>query len=99
LSQPAFNILVSGGESNAVSTWTLAEARARLDEVIDRAQSDCPQTITQDGRAAVIIVSAEEWERKTRATGNLAEFFAASPTRGSGLKLERLKGYPHEIDW
>jgi hypothetical protein len=39
-------------------------------------------------RRAVVVVDAEEWERKTRRIGNLAEFFAASPLRGSGLKAD-----------
>jgi hypothetical protein len=39
-------------------------------------------------------VAAEEWERKTRRKGNLADFFASSPLRGSGLELKRLMGKP-----
>jgi hypothetical protein len=38
------------------------------------------------GRIAALVVAAEEWQRKTVRVGNLAEFFAASPLRGSGLK-------------
>jgi hypothetical protein len=49
------------------------------------------------GRTAV-VVSAEEWERKTKRTGNLAEFFAASPLRGSKLNVERAKGGPRNVD-
>jgi len=79
-------------------TWTVAEAKAKFSEVIDRAQSRGPQTITRNGRTAVVVVSAEEWERKTKRTGNLAEFFAASPLRGSGLKVKRRKDRPRRID-
>ena len=35
------------------------------------------------------VVAAEEWERKTTRHGNLAQFFAASPLRGSKLKVRR----------
>jgi hypothetical protein len=45
-----------------------------------------------------VIVAAEEWERKTRRKGNLAEFFAASPLRRSGLKLHRVSGRPRKVD-
>lgn len=79
-------------------TWTVAEAKAKFSEVIDRAQSDGPQTITRSGRTAVVVVGAEEWERKTRRTGNLAEFFAASPLRRSGLKAKRVKDRPRQVD-
>lgn len=71
--------------------WTVAEAKARLSEVIDRARRDGPQTITRNGRRAVVVVDIEEWKRRTERSGNLAEFFAASPLQGSGLKVRRSK--------
>ena len=79
-------------------SWTVAEAKAKLSEVIDRAQSEGPQTITRRGRNAVVVVSADEWERKTKRKGTLADFLAASPLRGSGLEIERPKDLPREID-
>jgi prevent-host-death family protein len=79
-------------------TWTVAEAKAKFSEVIDRAESRGPQIITKHGRTAVIIVSAGEWDRKTKRTGNLAEFFAGSPLRGSGLKVKRTKDRPRRVD-
>lgn len=82
----------------STNTWTVADARARFSEVIDRALSDGPQTITRDGRRAVVVVAADEWERKIRRKGNLAEFFAASPLGDSGLTIERTKDGPREID-
>jgi prevent-host-death family protein len=73
-------------------TWTVAEAKAKFSEVIDRAQSKGPQIVTRSGRKSVVVVSAEEWERKTKRVGNLAEFFASSPLRGSGARVTRRKG-------
>jgi prevent-host-death family protein len=81
-----------------VVAWSVAEAKARLSEVIDRALSDGPQIITRKGRKTVVVVSAEEWERKTKRAGNLAEFFAGSPLRGSGVAIERTTDGPREID-
>jgi prevent-host-death family protein len=78
--------------------WTVAEAKAKFSEMIERAVSEGPQTITRKGRTTAVVVGAEEWQRKTRRVGNLAEFFAASPLRGSGLKLRRSKDIPREID-
>jgi prevent-host-death family protein len=72
--------------------WSIAEAKAKFSEVINQAQSDGPQTITRKGRKAAVVVAADEWERKTRRRGNLAEFFAASPLRGAALKIQRLPG-------
>jgi prevent-host-death family protein len=77
--------------------WAVAEAKARLSELIDRALSDGPQTITRHGRSTVVVVSAAEWGWKARRRGNLAEFCAASPLRESGLDLEREKDEPRQL--
>ena len=52
----------------------------------------------RSSRSAVVVVSAEEWERKAHRSGNLAEFFAESPLRGSDLKITRTKDVPREVD-
>jgi prevent-host-death family protein len=76
----------------AENQWTVAEAKAKFSEVIDRAQSDGPQMVTRNGRSTAVIVAADEWARKSKRKGNLAEFFASSPLRGSGLRVKRLHG-------
>lgn len=78
-------------EPAMTDSWTVAEAKAKLSQVIELARVAGPQTITRNGRKAVVIVSAEEWHRKTKRVGTLAEFFASSPLRGSGLKVKRQK--------
>ena len=78
--------------------WTVAQAKAKLSEVIDRAMSQGPQTITRRGRTTAVVVDAEEWNRKTKRVGTLADFFASSPLRGSGLKVRRPKGRLRKID-
>lgn len=77
-------------------TWTLAGAKARLSEVVDRAQAG-PQTITRNGKPSAVIVSAEEWARKTVRKGSLAEFLLASPLRGADLELERQRDTPRDV--
>jgi prevent-host-death family protein len=77
-------------------TWTLAGAKARLSEVVDRAQTG-PQTITRNGKPSAVIVSAEEWARKTARKGTLAEFLLASPLRGADLELERQRDTPRDV--
>ena len=78
--------------------WTVAEAKAKFSEVIEKATSDGPQTITRNGRTAVVVVAADEWERKTKRKGNLAEFFASSPLRNARLKFKRLPGGARKVD-
>lgn len=79
----------------AKTIWTVSEARGNLSKIIDRAQTRGAQTVTCKGRAVAVIVSPDEWERTVkRPTGNLAEFFAASPLRESELTIERAKDTP-----
>ena len=82
----------------STQSWTVAEAKAKFSEIIERAMSEGRQTITRKGRTAAVVVGAEEWQRKTKRVGSLAEFFAASPLRGSGLKVRRRKERPRKIN-
>ena len=82
----------------SAAEWTIAEAKARFSELLERARSAGPQTITRRGRKAAVVVSAEEWEHKVRRTGNLAEFFAASPLRDSDVVIERSRDRPRALD-
>jgi len=83
---------VSHDEKN----WTVAKAKAKLSEVIERAQST-PQTITRNGKPSVVVVSAEEWQRKVTRKGTLAEFLLASPLRGAELDLDRQGDEPRNL--
>jgi len=40
--------------------WTVPEAKGNFSEVLDRARSRGPQTITFNGKRVAVIVSAEE---------------------------------------
>ena len=75
--------------------WTVAGAKARLSELIERAQSE-PQTITRHGKPSVVVVSTEEWERKSVRAGNLATFLMESPLRGAELELDRDADEPRD---
>ncbi|HVT19434.1 MAG TPA: type II toxin-antitoxin system Phd/YefM family antitoxin [Thermoanaerobaculia bacterium] len=77
--------------------WTLADAKAHLSEVVESALKQGPQLITRHGRKAVVVISADEWERKSQREGTLADFFAASPLRDSGLAVERPHGGPRDV--
>ena len=78
--------------------WTLADANAHLSEVVESALKEGPQVITRRGREAVVVVAAEEWNRRVRRRGTLADFFAASPLRDSGLEVERPQDGPRDLE-
>jgi prevent-host-death family protein len=76
--------------------WQLQVAKARFSEVFRLARECGPQYIARRGREAVVILATEEYERLAKLDarkGTLAEFFAASPLRGSGIDLERSRDF------
>lgn len=79
-------------------TWSVANAKARFSELLDKAKSEGPQTVTRNGKPAAILVSVEEWEKKTAPKGSLLEFLQNSPLRGADLDLRRLTDQPRDID-
>lgn len=79
-------------------TWSVADAKAHFSEVIERARHDGPQTITRNGKNTVVVVSIEEWERRSKPKESLVEFLNNSPLKNSGLVIEREKGGFREVD-
>lgn len=80
------------------TSWSVANAKARFSELIDKARSEGPQTVTRNGKPAAVLVSVEEWEKKTAPKGNLLEFLQNSPLRGADLDLRRLTDQPRDIE-
>ena len=78
-------------------TWSVADAKARLSQLLDQAINDGPQAITKRGREVAIVVSVEEWHRKSSRAGSLAGFLAASPLRDSGLDIERIDAPARDV--
>jgi prevent-host-death family protein len=95
--KPACTLIESPPMSRKSTDWPVAEAKARLSELIDRAAAG-PQTITRNGKPAAIVVGIEEWRRKTRRKGSLAEFFQSAPKGVSDLNVSRAKDTPRDID-
>ena len=69
--------------------WSVAEAKARFSELLDVAAAHGPQTVTRRGQGVAVVVAAKDWSSRSKRKGSLADFFAASPLRRSGLKLRR----------
>jgi prevent-host-death family protein len=76
--------------------WSVAEAKAHLSDVIEHARNEGPQEITRRGKRTAVVVSVEEWDRKTQRKGSLVEFLAASPLHGSGLEVKRVRDRPRK---
>ncbi|HYG25568.1 MAG TPA: type II toxin-antitoxin system Phd/YefM family antitoxin [Caulobacteraceae bacterium] len=73
----------------ADDAWSVAEAKAKFSELVERARTEGPQHITRNGRDAVVVVSAEEWAKRRREPKTILEYLENSPLKGSGLVIER----------
>jgi prevent-host-death family protein len=78
--------------------WQLQEAKNRFSEVVDKALEEGPQTVTRHGKAVVVVLSKDDYNRLQRAQGSLVEFFRASPLVGLDLDLERDQSPPRDVD-
>jgi antitoxin Phd len=87
--------------SGSTKTWQLQTAKARFSELFRKARAEGPQWVTRQGKDAVVVVAAEEFQRlraRSRQPESLVEFFAKSPLAGANLDLDRADDYGREID-
>jgi prevent-host-death family protein len=72
------------------SRWRLQDARARFGELVRRARESGPQRIAADGKDAVVVVDAEQWDRLEKPVSgrDLVEALANSPLKD--VPIERL---------
>lgn len=61
--------------------WAFQDAKAKLSEVVKKARSEGPQEVTLRGERAVVVLSAEEYDRLTggKPKRNFIEFLLEEP--------------------
>jgi len=81
--------------------WQLQAAKARFSELFRRARSEGPQWVTRQGKEAVVVLPAEEFERlqaRSRQPRSLVEFFAQSPLAKVRIDLERKPDFGRTVE-
>ena len=81
--------------------WQLQDAKARFSELFRLVRSKGPQWVTRQGKDAVVVVTAEQFDELVkRQTGprSLVDFFAESPLAAADVKFERKADYGRKID-
>ena len=59
--------------------WQLQAAKQHFSEVVERARTEGPQVVTKHGRDAVVVVSAEDYQRLSGGEPSLVEFIRSAP--------------------
>lgn len=80
--------------------WRLQDAKARFSEVVRRAREDGPQRVTLHGKDAVVVVSAEAYDReRSQKTGRrLVEALAASSLQEIEFDRPFVTGPVRDVD-
>ncbi|HEX8245735.1 MAG TPA: type II toxin-antitoxin system Phd/YefM family antitoxin [Longimicrobium sp.] len=87
-----------------MQTWKLEDAKNRFSEVVRLALADQPQRVTRNGRDAVVVISAAEYERLSQPQ-DLIDFMQASPLAKAiaagefELEIERAQDGPRDIEF
>ena len=78
-----------------MTTWQVQQAKTHFSEVIERAQSEGPQTITRHGKPRAIVLSATEYEALSNGKGkpkrSFVDFLLSSGPSLEGVDLDRDK--------
>lgn len=69
-------------------SWQTQQAKQRFSELVERAMTDGPQTVTRRGVDVVVVMSVDEYRRVTRQCKDFKEFLLSAPDM-SMLDLER----------
>jgi antitoxin Phd len=92
--------LKNSTKAKPAGQWQLQTAKAQFSEVFRRARSEGPQLVTRQGKEAVVILPAEEFERlsmRSRQPQSLVEFFADSPLAKVKINLKRKRDFGRRV--
>ena len=82
-----------------MDTWQIQEAKARMSELIKRAQLQ-PQDITLHGKSVAVVLSRESFDRLSKAQGSLVDFIRKSPLYGAEeITFERDPALTREVEF
>jgi len=77
--------------------WTIAEAEQRLDEVVEQAAHDGPQTLLVDGVEKAAVISMVELRQLQERKPTFKEFLLRFPSL-EGIDLERDQTPARDVD-
>ena len=81
--------------------WSLQEAKAKFSEVVRRAQTEGPQTVTVHGKKAVTVSAVNETGTAEETCAGLIRILENSPLREFGknaFRRTKLRVTPRRID-
>lgn len=77
--------------------WQLQEAKSRFSELVDTVILRGAQTVTKHGKPAVVVISAEEYQRTLAPKKSLAAALRACPEDLAPLLGKRVKRVARKV--
>ncbi len=80
-----------------MQSWQMQDAKARLSELVKRAQEK-PQDITLHGKSVAVVMSRDAFDRLSQTHESLVDFMRRSPLNGAqDLEFERDRSLTREV--
>jgi len=80
-----------------MTTWQVQEAKTRLSEVIERARTEGPQTITRHGAERAIVISIEDYRALVAHKPDFKEHLLGGP-KVDDFSIDRDRDTGRSID-
>ena len=81
-----------------MAVWQVQDAKARFSEVLARARSDGPQTITRHGREQAVVLSVEDYRALVAQKPDFKAYLLGGPKVDDfAIERDRDTGRPVEL--
>ncbi|MEU1730741.1 type II toxin-antitoxin system Phd/YefM family antitoxin [Streptosporangium sp. NPDC020145] len=77
--------------------WQLQEAKQRFSEVIRRALSEGPQTVTRHGEEVAVVIDITEYRRLRGETPDFGRFLLSAPDWDDDVEFPRDRDLPRTV--
>ncbi len=82
-------------DSKSQRVWTVAEAKARLSEILRRSEEEGPQRI--GARKSFVVVPAHVWDERQPPRKPLGQWLVENTPRGTNLEIPSRRESGREI--
>ncbi|MFD0885311.1 type II toxin-antitoxin system Phd/YefM family antitoxin [Streptosporangium algeriense] len=77
--------------------WQLQEAKQRFSEVIRRALSEGPQTVTRHGEEVAVVIDITEYRRLRGENPDFGRFLLSAPDWDDDVEFPRDRDLPRTV--
>lgn len=80
-----------------MATWQVQDAKAHLSDVIERARTEGPQTITRHGKDRAVVLSIEDYRALCEPKPDFRAYLLGGP-KVDDFPVERDRDFGRDVD-